>query len=425
VYVLEPLLNRVYRSRMSDALHVSKAGFFVRPSQALAGRASLLLYVHIPFCASLCPYCSFHRVAYEESLARSYFAALGQELRMYRELGYDFAGMYIGGGTPTIQMGGLLSILDLARSLFSIREVSVETNPDHLTDSHLRQLRDAGVNRLSVGVQSFDDSILKAIGRYEKYGSGRDIQKKIENVCGIFNTLNLDLIFNLPVQTEASLHRDLDIIARLRPDQVTFYPLMTAASVAETLTAQLGPISYRTEKRFYFIILERMRQLYTGSTAWCFSRQPAMIDEYIIAYDAYIGAGSGAFSYLGDCIAINTFSLDEYIRSIGQGRFAVDSIKSFSARNKMQYYFLMKLFGLRMSTDDFKSVFGVSYARALWPEVLLLKLAGALRETAGSVALTDRGQYYWVMAMREFFIAVDTMRDACRNSLQRRALSKA
>jgi len=425
VYVFEPLLQGVCHSRMRDALRVSAADESVVPARPPHDSTRLLLYVHVPFCASLCPYCSFHRVVYEEALARSYFAALGQELRMYRALGYDFAGMYIGGGTPTIQMDGLLGIVGLARSLFSIREVSVETNPDHLTDGRLRQLRDAGINRLSVGVQSFDDAILKAIGRYEKYGSGRDIQKKIESAAGLFETLNLDLIFNLPVQTEASLQQDLDIIARLRPDQVTFYPLMTAASVAATLSARFGPISYRTEKRYYFLILERMRQLYTGSTAWCFSRRPSMIDEYIIAYDAYVGVGSGAFSYLGDRIAINSFSLDGYMSSISQGRLAVDRTKAFSARKTMQYYLLMKLFGLRMSTDDFRRAFGVSYARALWPEVLLLKLAGALRETAGSVTLTDRGQYYWVMAMREFFKAVDTMRDACRNSLQAGACSQA
>jgi coproporphyrinogen III oxidase-like Fe-S oxidoreductase len=399
---------------MKEALRLSEAGSFVMPPRALTDSDSLLLYVHIPFCVSLCPYCSFHRVAYEESRARSYFTALGQELRMYRERGYDFAGMYIGGGTPTIQMDGLINTLDLARRLFGIREISVETNPDHLTASRLRQLRDAGVNRLSVGVQSFDDAILKAIGRYEKYGSGRDIQDKIEHARGIFDTLNLDLIFNLPVQTEASLHQDLDIIARLLPDQVTFYPLMRAASVAEALSIKLGPISYRTEKRFYSIILERMRQLYAGSTAWCFSRKPSMIDEYIIAYDAYIGAGSGAFSYFGDCIAINTFSLDEYIRILSRQRFAVDRIKKFSQREKMLYYFLMKLFGLRMNAADFEKAFGVSYSRALWPEVLLLTFLGALQETAGTVMLTDRGRYYWVMAMREFFIAVDTMRDYCR-----------
>jgi len=334
---------------------------------------------------------------------------------MYKKLGYDFKGIYVGGGTPTISLDGLMRVLDYCHEHFSIRELSVETNPNHLTDRHLTVLKDAGVNRLSVGVQSFDDTILKAIGRFEKYGSGREIQQKLKAAQGIFDTLNVDLIFNMPLQNDASLRADLDIIDRLLPDQVTFYPLMTAPSVEAALRSTLGAVDFRKEKRFYFTLLESMRKNYTGSTAWCFSRKKSMIDEYIIAYDKYVGAGSGSFGYFNDCIYITSFSLEEYIGKTQKGELPITRVKKFTPQENRYYFLLMKLFGLDLDKAAFQKAFGRPYTRALFFETLLLRLARAIRETGSSIQLTDRGCYYWVMAMREFFIAVDTMRDACRN----------
>jgi coproporphyrinogen III oxidase-like Fe-S oxidoreductase len=326
--------------------------------------------------------------------------------------------MYIGGGTPTITMNRLLETLNITKNIFNIKEISVETNPNHITEKNLQLLKDAGVNRLSVGVQSFDDNILRHIGRYEKYGSGYEIQEKLKKVIGEFDTLNVDLIFNIPIQTEESLKRDLDIIDDLLPEQVTFYPLMTAPSVEAVLRKSLGPVEYKKEKKFYFIILDRMKKNYTGSTAWCFSRKKSMIDEYIIAYDKYVGAGSGAFGYFKDCIYVNTFSLDEYICKIKNNEFPVGRVKKFSEKENKQYFLLMKLFGLTLYKTVFETESGQNYKKALWLEMLLLKLSRSVKESDSVIELTDRGKYYWVMAMREFFIAVDTMRDYCRQMVE-------
>ncbi len=119
-----------------------------------------VLYAHIPFCESLCPYCSFNRFIYNEAKARLYFQNLRREMEMLSESGYDFVTMYIGGGTPTILVDELVKTIDFAKGLFSITEVSSETNPNHLTKEILTQLQ-GRVDRLSVGVQSFDDNLLK------------------------------------------------------------------------------------------------------------------------------------------------------------------------------------------------------------------------------------------------------------------------
>jgi len=123
-----------------------------------------VLYAHVPFCESLCPYCSFNRFMFHEDRAVRYFHNLREEMRMVAQLGYQFESMYIGGGTPTILVDELAQTIDLAKQLFGIREVSCETNPNHLTPEVLGTL--AGrVDRLSVGVQSFDDDLLRQMSR--------------------------------------------------------------------------------------------------------------------------------------------------------------------------------------------------------------------------------------------------------------------
>ncbi|MGA1875155.1 MAG: coproporphyrinogen III oxidase family protein [bacterium] len=376
-----------------------------------------LLYIHIPFCRKLCPYCSFNRYTFEESLARSYFGALREELKMYYHKGYTFTGVYIGGGTPTILMDELDRTLALTHQLFPVREVSVETNPDHVTGENLKALKGMKVNRLSVGVQSFDDSILRSVDRYEKYGSGQEIQERIRLALGNFDTLNIDMIFNFPHQTIRMLEKDLDILLNLHVDQVTFYPLMVSTSTQKAISQQFGRVDYQQEKDFYFKILERLSGQFSPATAWCFSKAGDMIDEYIITYDEYAGVGSGAFGYLNGCIYANTFSLGQYIKEIQQGRLPLMAQKIFSVKEQMRYDFLMKLFGGFLDLEELKAKFQEDPYRYLWMEMLFFKLLHGIRTEARSLHLTQKGQYYWVIMMREFFIGVNNFRDYCRSKI--------
>ncbi|HEY6927866.1 MAG TPA: radical SAM protein, partial [Steroidobacteraceae bacterium] len=262
------------------------------------------LYVHVPFCEALCPFCSFHRVQFREAKARDYFSALRQEIRFYHERGFQFRDVYVGGGTPTIVPGELVETLGLIRSLWPVRTVSVETNPNHLTPAVLEALRSAGVARLSVGVQSFDDGLLRQMERLEKYGSGAAIRERLAAARGAFRTLNVDMIFNLPNQTLEMLDGDLRALLELGVDQVSFYPLMTAATARRRMEKTVGTADPGRRHDFYARIQETLRERYKPSSAWCFSRNdadtatPRMIDEYIIDQDDYVGVGSGAFSYV-------------------------------------------------------------------------------------------------------------------------------
>jgi coproporphyrinogen III oxidase-like Fe-S oxidoreductase len=373
-----------------------------------------LVYIHIPFCEELCPYCSFHRIPFERDLAQDYFKALRQELRMYADLGYNFTAAYIGGGTPTVLPEQVAELLADLKSLFRMREISLETNPNHLTDDTIGLLKEAGVNRLSVGVQTFDDELLKQMERYHKYGSGKEIQARLQKYMGTFDTLNVDMIFNFPNQTLEKLDHDLAVIREIRADQVTFYPLMVSDITRRELARIFGPISYRQEKLFYRRIRDALDQEYTTGTAWCFSRKKSLIDEYIVDYDEYIGVGSGSFGYVDGWVLANTFSIPGYIQSVGEGRFPLTGGRKFSEAERVRYEFVMKLFGTSLDMRAAEEKFGNRFAKTLRPEITLFRLLGALSSQNRVIRLTPKGQYYWVIMMREFFTGVNNFRDTCR-----------
>ncbi len=373
-----------------------------------------LLYVHIPFCEELCPYCSFNRYKFQADRAKRYFAALQREIKLYREYDFKCTGVYVGGGTPTVLPDELAETLQLIRESFPVREISVETNPNHLTDNIVTTLKQAGVNRLSVGVQSFDDTLLKAMERYHKYGSGAEIEARLKQYQGVFDTLNVDMIFNFPLQTLESLQRDLEIIKAMPADQVTFYPLMVSTVTEKVIRKTLGKVDYGQEKRYYQEIFKELATNYTPGSAWCFSRQGAMIDEYIVDYDEYLGVGSGSFSYLNGKIMANTFSVEGYCDKLEHDQPAVAFCKDFSLLERMRYDFMIKLFGTKIDMAAIRRRYGNLFSEALWKELALFKGLKALKQEGNQLSLTPKGYYYWVIMMREFFIGVNNFRDICR-----------
>jgi len=378
-----------------------------------------LLYLHIPFCEKLCPYCSFHRLVFREDLARSYFAALRKEITMYQEKGYAFRGLYVGGGTPTIMIEELEETLSHARTCFPLKEISVETNPHHLTDRNIEALKRSGVNRLSVGIQSFDTGLLKSMDRYDKYGSGEAIAARLRNTLGSFDTLNADMIFNFPTQDINVLNRDLDILMDLEVDQITYYPLMVSDSTRQQVHKTLGRVDYNKEEALYRQIVKRLTPTYNFSSAWCFSRQQnaSIIDEYIVDYDEYAGLGCGAIGYLhGSCYA-NTFDIDRYITTINRNEAPLWAEQHFTLKEKMRYDFMMKLFATKLNLLDLQNKYDGKLYRYLWPDILAFFILGGLSYQAPYLRLTGRGHYLWVIMMREFFVAVNNFRDYCRDGL--------
>ena len=379
-----------------------------------------MMYAHIPCCQKLSSYCPFNRFLFKEYKAREYFVSLRKEMQMAHDMGYDFTSMYIGGGTTTVLEDELIKTIELARKLFpSMKEVSCETDPAHLANPSFKDLKGL-VDRMSIGVQSFDDNILRMTERFEKFGSGAQIFERIQAAQELFPIINVDMIFGFRGQTEKVLQRDVDLLMKLNPRQITTYPLMvttqTKASVRNNIAAPSADLAAQ-----YRIILDTLGKNYNQLTSWTFGRSnDEGFDEYVVDHDEYLGLGSGAFSFLGDSLYVNTFSLRRYNERIAQGKMGVERRRRFNKHSILQYRLLLGLFAARLSRKYFREVHGVELDRALFKEMLGLKLAGAIKENPAdpdNLIVTDAGKFLGLVMMKAFYSGMDNVRAELRKPL--------
>jgi len=366
---------------------------------------SYLLYLHIPFCKTLCPYCSFHKFKFQEEKAREYFYYLRKEMDLIKSLGYDFVSLYIGGGTTTILPDELVKTIDYAKELFSIKDVSCEGDP--LIDENLVTLLSKKVDRLSVGVQTTNDEMLKKIKRYKKFGSSKMQLENISKAIGKFPIVNLDFIFNLPSQTEKILKEDLKIILKMNSEQISFYPLMYSPSVKKRIEKNLGKLDTDNEAKFYNIIVDTLKEKYNQISSWTFAKKDIhTFDEYVVEYNEYIGLGSGSFSFIRDTLYINTFSLEKYKEKIIQGELSQERLKKYKESDIIQYQLMLDMFSNNISLEKYKKykwLFQVLY----WLGILKKDL----------IHTTPFGKYVVLNLMKEFYIGMDFVREESKRVL--------
>ena len=424
------------------ALKPTDEAFFPAPQPG----EKYMLYMHVPFCERLCPYCSFNRYAFREDVARPYFEHMRREMLMVKELGYDIESIYCGGGTPTILIDELCRTLDLARETWDIKEVASETNPNHLTKPYLEQLK-GRVQRLSVGVQSFDDGLLKQMDRYDKYGSGDEILERIAEAEGNFDLLNVDMIFNFPSQTEEILRSDLQKLIEVGCKQTTFSPLYVSSATSRKMQQTLGKMDWDREYAFYRIIDDTLAggdaPLFHRSTIWTFSRndgtaaaagaggagdmvcggrsvgdaaaRPVRIEEYQTNYDEYPAIGSGSVTHLNGCLYVNNFSIRDYNAAIDAGHMSIMGKSVMSKRDLMRYSFLVELYKLRLDKRAFARRYGCGVDEGLPLEMAFMRLNKAFAtDDEEELTLTPMGRYLTLVMYRQFLSGLNNLRDQAR-----------
>jgi len=380
-----------------------------------------MLYIHIPFCRQLCTYCSFNRFYFNEERAREYFTYLRREMQMVADMGFRFEATYIGGGTPTVLLDELAETIDLAKSLFpDIKDVSSETNPTDL-GTELYEALSGRVDRLSVGVQSFDNDLLHQMGRYDTTGSAEETLAAVQSMQGKFDSFNVDMIFNFPSQTFENLQRDIELVKQTGCNQTTFYPLMASPLRRSQLKSTIGEIDYGREYEMYKMVCNGLADTFVPSSAWTFSADKNMIiDEYIVDYPEYVGIGSGAMSYLKGCNYTNTFSLREYYDRLDHDKMGVTkkSEGELSKISSMRYTFASQLFGLRLDKSAFRKEYGVSVSAGLPAEMSFMRMVGAFAtDNREELTLTEKGRYLMVALMRETLAGSNDYRDKAREQL--------
>lgn len=404
---LASLITRREGRKFLNLSSTSKSNDF-KPNLNPALQTSL--YIHIPFCKNLCPFCCFNRYIFKEETARHYFTMLHKELELYVDMGFHFTDFYFGGGTPTILMDELIKFIVYLRNQFTVKRISLETTPNELTREAIKQLKEAGINRLSIGIQTFDDNLIKSMGRIQC--TGTEALERVLMALGVFDTVNIDLVYNFPSQTIEQLVNDINVFKNNNIDQVTFYPLMPSPHKKELIEKKFNDIDSSKESNFYRIILSEIYDKgYHPSTAWCFSKGTRMIDEYIIDFDDYIGIGAGSVSMYNNFFHVNTFSIQKYSDMINRGHLPIIGFRKLSRRENIYYYLLTKLFGIKFDITGFQKRFGVNIEEELWKEINIMKLLNIIKFQNSNIEVTRQGMYPISVMMRDFFSSLNTLRE--------------
>lgn len=271
------------------------------------------LYIHIPFCAQKCAYCDFASWAGREAAREAYFAALEAELDTWiSRAGNEFSTVFIGGGTPSVVPHE--HICRLVRRI-SAGEISMEANPGTLTPEKLRAYREAGVNRLSMGVQSFDDGLLRRIGRIHSAQEAEEAFRMARDAG--FDNINLDLMYALPGQTVGQWQSTIERAVRLAPEHISAYSLIIeeGTPIAEWAQEQDEDTVNAMQRLCTDTLAQHGYARYEISNYAKPGRECAHNICYWTRGD-YIGIGCAAHSLYAGRRFANTADLDEYIAGV-------------------------------------------------------------------------------------------------------------
>lgn len=293
------------------------------------------LYIHIPFCKSRCRYCAFYSTTHQEMMERYVNAVISEwEMRRGSDVppGYlcneDIRTIYIGGGTPSQLPHPLLSKLLTAIDKSKAVEVTVECNPDDVTPELSEMLASCGVNRVSMGAQSFDDDTLRRIHRRH---DSCQVGTAIDNLrrAGITN-IGIDLIYGFPWQTKEMWRRDLDMAMRLAPQHLSAYNLSIEEGTAmydDLMRGEISPCDEELEREMYEMLMDATASC--GMTHYEISNfaLPGMESKHNSCYwdgTHYMGLGAGAHSYDGQSRQWNVSDLYMYINKVEKGEMAME-----------------------------------------------------------------------------------------------------
>jgi oxygen-independent coproporphyrinogen-3 oxidase len=372
------------------------------------------LYMHIPFCRAKCAYCDFVSYPGLETLHGPYVQAVCQEIALQASpwAGFLFTSIYIGGGTPTVLAPDqLITLLEKSRECLHFApqaEITTEANPGTVSWGALRALRQGGVNRLSLGVQSLQDDELALLGRVhtaaealEAYGLAREAG---------FSNINLDLIFGLPGQSLERWRETLERALALRPEHLSLYALSVeeGTPLAERIAAgRLPPPDDALAARMYTLaeallaqkgyrhyeISNWARDEATGIVAGEFPRWACRHNLIYWRNEPYLGVGAAAYSYDGQRRWGNMPEVTEYIQGIWAGRGAVAQSETLDAEKRLDETMML---GLRLVRgilwEEIRQRFGRDARTVYAPQIAELTEAGLVIADGQGLRLTPRGR---------------------------------
>ena len=326
------------------------------------------LYIHIPFCKAKCNYCDFNSYPGKEDLLEPYFHALETEIGLCAPEAGDseFGTVFIGGGTPSLAAPVFIyRLMNACRRRFNISgnaEISMETNPGTLTFEKLTGYRACGVNRLSVGLQAWQDRLLTELGRIhtaQEFGENFELARKAG-----FRNINVDLIFGLPGQKINDWTETVSKVAGLNPEHISCYSLKIEEGTVFGDRLESGlldePDDELDRKMYWYAVNKLEKSGYRHYEISNFAK-PGMECRHNLVYwttGEYLGIGAGAHSYMNGVRFNNVYGVEEYISGMEKGEKPRENEQAIGRAEAMAEYMIL---GLRLvdgiSGEDFRAKF--------------------------------------------------------------------
>ena len=320
------------------------------------------VYIHIPFCKQKCLYCDFVSFANKQELQKDYIQALKKEIQNWKNDEYKVKTIYIGGGTPSyIDSNDIVEIIKLVGNAQSI---TIEANPGTVTRQKLLDYKKAGINRLSIGLQSTNDTLLKQIGRIHNYNQFLETYNLARELG--FNNINVDLMIGLPNQSIKGIKQSLEEVCKLNPEHISVYSLIVEENTPIQKLIDNGELELpdeEIERQMYWYVKDYLEL--NGYKHYEISNfaKPGFESEHNLDcwnQKEYIGFGVAAYSYLNKKRFGNISKLEEYIQNCNNNNFEKNIILE-EVQDKNQQMNEYMILGLRkidgISIQNFEEKF--------------------------------------------------------------------
>lgn len=367
-------------------------------------------YVHIPFCTQICYYCDFSKVFIKNQPVDAYLQALIREFRSYDIT--ELRTLYIGGGTPTsisaVQLDYLLTELSRDLNLNTLEEFTIEANPGDLTVDKIEVLQKSAVNRVSLGVQAFNDKHLKRIGRSHNEAQ---IYSTIDALkTAGFQNISIDLIYALPGQTMDDVRSNVAKALSLNIPHLSLYSLILEHHTVFMNKMRRGKLHLPTEdleaEMFEYIISEMERNGFEHYEISNFTKPGFESRHNLMYWDnvEYYGVGAGASGYLDGIRYRNRGPIQHYLKGVSEGNARLS--EEVLSKNEMMEEELF--LGLRkkegVSIGKFEQKFGTSFEKRYGQIVQELQSDGLLKENNGFIQMTKKGLFLGDTVAEKFIV---------------------
>lgn len=365
------------------------------------------IYLHIPFCEQICPYCPYNKEIYSPAVAKRYTQAVKKEIDFYSDIigNRPVTSFYIGGGTPTTMLySGIENMLEHIFDNFNMQcYIHMESHPNHLSQENLNTIKSMGVKYLSIGVEALQDRHLRTLQRPYTTDQIKSIVHRAVNQN--FDCVNVDFIFSLPGQTYAEINQAGQNLVKMGVSQVAAYPLFRFpyTTMGSNVKKNGHTVSALFKRRKMLRILEEKfyNADFERSSVWAFTRKG--IPKYCsVTVPLYIGLGASGGSYLKDIFYINTFNVAEYIQALENGKMPIALSTDLSFHMQMAGWLYWRIYETRFNKKDFKKRFGEDLDKVYGKYLKPLALIGFIKIHEDQVNLTDKGTY-WLHAFEDFF----------------------